>query len=200
MVRMKEMSVYKAEVFRRSKERIAARRRTRNRVLAFCIPLCLIIGIWSAMILPAMLPAGSEDFSPEEESADGVEGSLGSAIPYTDVKIELLDFSDDAFQQYSDASDVNKLYALINSVFFTHVMDDESNEQKQESAGGANFENEEATDSNKKMQCRIVFFSPDGNEKSYLLDSNTLTDELTGKKEILTENELNALKVYVKGN
>lgn len=193
---MKDLNVYKAEIFRRSGERIAARRRRRNRLLALCIPVFLLVGLWSVMILPAMMPAGSEDFSPEGEIADE---NMGTAIPYDSVKIELLDLPDDTFYQYSDVSNVKKLYSLIDSIFFTDAVEDESNEQKQESAAGTDPDMD-ATDSNKELQCRIVFTSPDGKEKSYLLHSNALTDELTGNKEILTENELKELKAYLNGN
>ncbi len=192
---MKDLSVYKAEIFRRSSERIRARRSARNRALAFCIPVFLIVGIWSVMILPAMMPAGSEDLFPE---GDIFKESMGTAVPYDSVKIELLE-QEDTFYQYSDVSNVKKLYSLIDSFFFSDAVKDESNEEKQESAEGTSPD-DEATDTNKELQCRIVFTSHDGKEKSYLLYSNTLTDELTGNKEILTESELKELKAYLNAN
>lgn len=195
MVSMKDMSVYKAEVFRRSEKRIAARRAARNRVLAFCIPLVLFIGIWSVMILPAMLPAGSSDLSPEEEMIDGGSGSLGNVISYNSVKIEILDLEEEVFQEYSHISNVEKLYSLIHSYFSSNEITDESTEQKQESAAGTAPENE-ATDSNKKLQCRIIFASKDGRQRSYLLYQNTISDEQTGQIEVLSEKELQDLKAY----
>ena len=51
---MRELNECKAEVFRRSESRIQERKKIRNRVLAWCIPLCLIGTIWSVTILPAM--------------------------------------------------------------------------------------------------------------------------------------------------
>jgi len=197
---MKEMSVYKAEVFRRSNERIAVRRRIRNRLLAFCIPLFLLVGIWSVMILPAMLPAGSEDFSQEGEMLDAGAGSLGTVIPYDGVRIEILDLQDDVFREYSDISNVERFYSLIRSYFFSNEIKDESTDQNQESEAGQVPEHEEVTDSNKELRCRIVFTSSDGKEKSYLLYRNTITDEQTGQKEILNENEFNRLKPFLNGN
>ena len=50
---MKTFEERKAEVFRRSKERIHIRRKRRNCILAFCIPLCLMLTIWSVSLFPA---------------------------------------------------------------------------------------------------------------------------------------------------
>lgn len=71
---MRELNECKAEVFRRSDNRIKERRRNRNRILAMCIPLCLVLTIFSVMMLPGMLPAG-RDKAPE---ADGLSGNATS--------------------------------------------------------------------------------------------------------------------------
>ena len=71
---MRELNECKAEVFRRSDNRIKERRRKFNRVLALCVPLCLILTIFSITILPAMMPAG-KDMAP---GADGLSGSATS--------------------------------------------------------------------------------------------------------------------------
>ena len=49
---MRNFEQRKAEVFRRSEERIQSRRKRRNCILAFCIPLCLILTVWSAGLFP----------------------------------------------------------------------------------------------------------------------------------------------------
>lgn len=71
---MRELNECTAEVFRRSEKRIKERRRTRNRVLICCIPLCLIITIWSVTILPGIAPLtidkanSAEEFEADNES------------------------------------------------------------------------------------------------------------------------------------
>ena len=67
---MRELNECKAEVFRRSDNRIKERRRNRNRILAMCIPLCLVLTIFSVMMLPGMLPAGM-DKAPEADDLSG---------------------------------------------------------------------------------------------------------------------------------
>ena len=71
---MRELNECKAEVFRRSDNRIKERRRNRNRILAMCIPLCLVLTIFSVMMLPGMLPAGMD----KEPEADGLSGNATS--------------------------------------------------------------------------------------------------------------------------
>ena len=88
---MRELNECTAEVFRRSEKRIKERRRTRNRVLALCIPLCLIVTMWSVMFLPAMMPAGS-NMSPNNQG-QSVNGSSGTGdYNGTDGVTEVLEF------------------------------------------------------------------------------------------------------------
>lgn len=95
---MRELNECKAEVFRRSDNRIKERRRKFNRVLALCVPLCLILTIFSVTILPALMPAGSDKAAGEEGYMDGTKndgngdrGDMDGAVN-TDVP-ESLSFS-----------------------------------------------------------------------------------------------------------
>lgn len=49
---MRNFEQRKAEVFRRSEDRIHTRRRRRNCILACCIPLCLVLAVCSAGLFP----------------------------------------------------------------------------------------------------------------------------------------------------
>ncbi len=53
---MRNLEDCKAEVFRRSEERIKERKRNRNRVLAWCIPLCLLLVAGGFYIRPLLEP------------------------------------------------------------------------------------------------------------------------------------------------
>lgn len=50
---MRELDECKAEVFRRSENRRKERKKRRNRVIAWCIPLCLLVALWSVASPPA---------------------------------------------------------------------------------------------------------------------------------------------------
>ena len=100
---MREINECTAEVFRRSENRIKERKRKRNRILAMCIPLCLIITIFSVTMLPGMLSVGMDSapedgFSDNEAAGDmmdpgevGGKGDMDGAVN-TDVP-ENLSFS-----------------------------------------------------------------------------------------------------------
>ena len=49
---MRDLKECQAEVFRRSEEKIKARKRTRNRILAVCIPLCLLLSLKTVTQVP----------------------------------------------------------------------------------------------------------------------------------------------------
>lgn len=53
---MRNLEDCKAEVFRRSEERIKERKRKRNRALAWCIPLCLLLVAGGLYIRPLLEP------------------------------------------------------------------------------------------------------------------------------------------------
>ncbi len=60
---MRNFEERKAEVFRRSENRIKERRRSFKRMLAFCIPLCLIVTVLSVTMLYGILPSGKDSVS-----------------------------------------------------------------------------------------------------------------------------------------
>ena len=60
---MRNFEERKAEVFRRSENRIKERRRSVKRMLVFCIPLCLIVTVLSVTMLYGTLPAEKDSVS-----------------------------------------------------------------------------------------------------------------------------------------
>ena len=67
---MREINEITAEVFRRSDKRIKERKRNRNRIIMRCIPFLICITVFSATILPAMMPA-NDSAPPQNEGAWG---------------------------------------------------------------------------------------------------------------------------------
>ena len=67
---MREINEITAEVFRRSDKRIKERKRNRNRIIMCCIPFLICITVFSATILPAMMPA-NDSSPPQNEGAWG---------------------------------------------------------------------------------------------------------------------------------
>lgn len=67
---MRELNECKAEILRRSESEIKKRKQRRKTILSWCIPLCLVLSLWSVFFLPAMLPAGSDMAGNDEEFPD----------------------------------------------------------------------------------------------------------------------------------
>lgn len=91
---MRTLEQCKAEVFRRSEEIIRKRKVVRRCVIAACLPLCLFVGMWSVLILPAMMPASADnaaEFAPPMEMAEDSEktaldinsGGIGKPVSAT---------------------------------------------------------------------------------------------------------------------
>ena len=67
---MRDINEITAEVFRLSDKRIKERKRNRNRIIMCCIPFLICITVFSATILPAMMPA-NDSSPPQNEGAWG---------------------------------------------------------------------------------------------------------------------------------
>ena len=63
---MRTLEQCKAEVFRRSKIRIKQRKIIFSCALAACVPAVLCVGMWSILILPAMMPASADNMSAQD--------------------------------------------------------------------------------------------------------------------------------------
>ena len=187
---MREINECTAEVFRRSEKRIKERKRNRNRILALCIPLCLIVTVWSVMILPAMLPASkSNDNAAMGEnigSADGTEAAF--------VRVEVMSTGSatQSFIQKDDANEVEQIYYNVQSSF---VSSGEGNNGSAESA-----EDDAMTEENKDYSqsgtttdlfsgYRIIFTAENGIQKIYSLVGDKLINEATKQETILTEDQ-----------
>ncbi|MDE6723735.1 MAG: hypothetical protein K2J55_06010, partial [Eubacterium sp.] len=69
-----------AEVFRRSENRIKKRRRTRKRVVAVCIPLCLVFSLLVVKNPFVMMPVRNDNASYTEEFSQGDISNPGENI------------------------------------------------------------------------------------------------------------------------
>ena len=81
---MRTLDECKAEVFRRSEKIIKQRKVVRRCVIAACVPVCLVIGVWATMILPAMMPASAEN----DAMADSAMIESATILEYPEKHIE----------------------------------------------------------------------------------------------------------------
>ena len=195
---MRNFEERKAEIFRRSENRIKERKRNRTRILAMCIPLCLVLTIFSVVMIPGMLPVGTDnaenlgfvsDGTADQDGADGAVGSVGESKTHNFVSVTVKD--GDYSNKFTDMSSVN--------VVFHHIYDIlEANggyrDITDESGTGDNVE--DATDATAKVGGIIITMtSVDGTDRVFLLDGLTLYDQAFKKEITLTTAQRNDLLV-----
>ena len=188
---MREINECTAEVFRRSEKRIKERKRNRNRILAFCIPLCLIVTVWSIMILPAMMPANKSD----NNAGEGMDimGSVdGTDTAFVRVEIMSIGTATQSTILKDDADEVAQIYYTVQSSFVS------SGEGNKESANDK-AEDDALTEENKdysqsgttnlSSRFRIIFTTENGAQTVYSLSGDKLINETTKQETILTKDQ-----------
>jgi len=74
---MRSLEACKAEIFRRSEEKIKQRKKMRNRVLAACVPVCLCVVIGAAGVFSGAFGAKSGNMVAAPESAGWNNNGFG---------------------------------------------------------------------------------------------------------------------------
>lgn len=124
---MRNFEERKAEVFRRSESRMKERKRNRNRFLALCIPLCLMLIVWSATVLPSILPGG-HDVAEDKQignisyaTADTArESSPGFVHSFVLVDVKGTGAQSQYHSVISDAPVVNDVFEQIYTILIPH--------------------------------------------------------------------------------
>ena len=189
---MRNFEERKAEIFRRSENRIKERKRNRSCVLMVCIPLCLLITVCSVAFLP-------------EIGNKGMNNAAGENAPmYTGKNIvcavQIESVSADTKHQYYDqqhyllAEDMGQLYYSMEST----LQGERGNEQHKQQ--------DELTDENTEMKedlilggggllpCyKITFTMEDGTKVCYTLDGDTLTKGFGDQSITLTQDQCTQL-------
>ena len=69
------------EIYQRKETYLKEKKKTRKNIITFSVPFVLVAVLYSVMILPAMMPAGSEDPNYEADTT----AASDSYVPLTDV-------------------------------------------------------------------------------------------------------------------
>ena len=104
---MKELEIYKAEILRRSEEKIKKRRQNRKRLLLCCIPVCLCAVMGTVVLLQSGGNAESEMVM-QDQSAESIISS--TTAPFQSVQIR--DWTG-KITVVEDRAKVGKLYQAI---------------------------------------------------------------------------------------
>ena len=188
---MREINECTAEVFRRSEKRIKERKRNRNRILAFCIPLCLIVTVWSIMILPAMMPASKSD----NNAGEGMDimGSVdGTAAAYVRVEVMSTGTATQSAILKDDADEVAQIYYTMQSSFVNSGGGNKESAKEEAEDDALTDENRDYSQSgttNLSSGFRIIFSTENGAQTIYSLSGDKLINETTKQETILAEDQ-----------
>ncbi len=121
---MRSLEECKTEIFRRSEERIKERKRKRNRVLAWCIPLCLLLVAGGFYIRPLLEPVdelggiNAGDYVITDRELGGmVGGTFGENWKYMSVEITDKTGSAEVSRKVTDEKKVEALSDFM-AVYF----------------------------------------------------------------------------------
>mgnify|MGYP006982386884 FL=1 len=182
---MRSFEERKAEVFRRSENRIKERRKARSRALAVCIPLCLIITVWSVTVLPAMLPVNNKNSGAAAERAENTsDATYYSKNEYVRIETKNSTAEDQTAIIKNDPEEIAEAYRLVQSMLNGNEKNDihrtEDHEQQQTAGGNAN---------KAASAYKITFTATDGDQTCYMLNDHVLIDIGTNKETVLTEEQ-----------
>ena len=187
---MRNFEERKAEVFRRSENRIKERKRNRNRILALCVPLCLILTVMSVTMLPSMLSIGDKNSAADE--LGNMAGATENGAVWT-MQVELLG-KDDSLQSSvlnGDANAVTQIYYTIESAFVS-AGENETPAAGQESIATSDKDNENYSQSGTTSLSsgyKIIFKTDKDIKAVYIVNGNILTNAQTNEKVTLSEDQ-----------
>ena len=188
---MREINECTAEVFRRSEKRINERKRNRNRILAFCVPLCLIVTVWSIMILPAMMPANKSNNS-AGEGMDIMGGVDGTEAVFVRVEVMSTGTATQSAILKDDADEVAQIYYTVQSSFVNSGGGNKESAREEAEDDALTDENKDYSQSgttNLSSGFRIIFSTENGAQTIYSLSGDKLINETTKQETILADDQ-----------
>ena len=203
---MRNFEERKAEVFRRSENRIKERKRNRNRILAMCIPLCLVLTIFSFTMLPGMLPVGSDNAENEQigNISDGIADTDGAGNPGLVHSFVMVDVKGTGAQsQYhstiENASGVNDVFEQIYTILIPHeshndIVGDFADGDTELPDSDGSDELKDATNNTKASSYIITMSTTNGVNRTFTFTENKLYDAELNVEVKLTNEQVRNLK------
>ena len=181
---MRDLKECTAEVFRRSEERLKKQKRARLRIVAVCVPLLVI-----ASLAAAMLPPGTPAKRAHDEADHFVAESAGSyECAFTALEIQ----KPEQNKRVTDRPEVAKAYFAVCSFFEETAFADEYRGENYDVPGKPENigENELASTAD---EYTLTFITDEGVQNVYTLNGNTLQNERSGQRVILSDAQLAGL-------
>lgn len=193
---MRDFEQRKAEIFRRSEERLTQRKR-RRRMIISCVPIVICIAVLSVVHVPDLIPTiNTEGKSQVEENRDTSSVQTDETKSYSAVKVQARSENTEFYREFEEPESVEKIVNTIekynceknNASASTEAETDYDNA----AAGGATMAAELPEDK-KEDGYRITVVSSDGSERVYTIADGYLRDLTNGKKVFLTKEQVSEI-------
>lgn len=196
---MRNFEERKAEIFRRSEDRINKRRRTQKHILTI-VPMCLLLVACAVTLLPQMQTKGRNNATGELNNAMGetmpLPESAGDKRVISAVEIERI--SNDFTHQYygqqryilsDNAEKLGQFYYSMESALEPNKGDEPHKEQENLTDGIGEVGDGLILSGGGELllSYKITFTVTDGTKVVYTLNGYTLTNESADKSITLTE-------------
>lgn len=203
---MRNFEERKAEVFRRSENRIKKRKRNRNRILALLIPLCLIVTVWSVTVLPSMFSFGTKNSQNEDtvnifnetEEANEV-GNSGAGHSFVLIDVKGTGAKAEHHSTITDTADVDNVFEQIYNILIPYeshrdIVGDFADESTGVMSGNSSEQNKSSQNNTKSSSYIITMTTTPGSERIFKLTDNKLYDSQLGIEINLNSEQINGLK------
>lgn len=175
---MRSLEECKKEIFRRSNERIKARRKKITRTLTWGVSMCLA--------LCAVAVLSERQTNKSTEMPEGMVGGISGDYVQAEILVEN-DGMESAWK-VTDITEVERLFCAVAGLY--------GGENSAESDKTNGSSDEAAPESTQKgaASCRISFTAKDRSEIVYTLSGNALVNCTANQRMILTDRQLAILK------
>ena len=173
---MRNFEERKAEIFRRSKERINEKRKKRNRIISICIPVLICLGAYSIFILPAMMPATMPS---DPNAADDTHQEIADEVIIYPVSVEFFNNDGNLICSYTENEKIMQLCTVTDSII-------NENSTLNESEDIALTENSYS----------VVFTYNTNGKSTYKVIGNTLFNTATEKYYTITPEQKATLDLF----
>ena len=203
---MKNFEERKAEIFRRSENRIKKRKRNRNRILALLIPLCLIVTVWWVTRLPSMLSFGTKKSQNEDivniyNETEEETGAVNSGSRHSFVSVDVRGTGANAehHSEFTDTSDVDDVFDRIYNILIPYephrdIVGDFDDKSTGVMRGNSSEQNKTSLNNTKSSSYIITMTTASGYKRIFKLTDNKLYDSQPGIEINLNNEQINALK------
>ncbi len=167
---MKDLQEYKTEIFRRSAQRLAAKKARRHHLMTCGILFCACILFCSVWLHVSRL-TGDADTAPEAGAENTSQpNDVGLRADYIAVQI--------GNRQETDPDEIERLLTVLLSAL----------------QDGTPYHDDGNKENTGYGSSSITFITPSGAQRSYLLTQSRLTDIAAAKTVVLTEDQLLTLQ------